>query len=52
METTATKTEGKSFREKVIDVIQEEVPDHLNSFAYCLGATPLILFIILRTSAL
>ncbi|HEC15122.1 MAG TPA: cytochrome bc complex cytochrome b subunit [Sedimenticola sp.] len=50
METTAAEIKEKSFREKLIDVIQEEVPDHLNSFAYCLGATPLILFLILAVS--
>lgn len=40
----------KSLKEKIIDVIQEDVPDHLNKFFYCLGATPLVLFVILAVT--
>jgi len=47
METAIEETKEKSLKDKIIDLIQEDVPDHLNKFFYCLGATPLVLFVIL-----
>ncbi|MBI5233086.1 MAG: cytochrome b N-terminal domain-containing protein, partial [Deltaproteobacteria bacterium] len=33
-----------SLYDKFTAFVQEDVPDHLNSFFYCMGATPLVLF--------
>lgn len=46
MEATIEKISEKSIKDKIIDFIQEEVPDHMNSFFYCMGATPLVLFMV------
>lgn len=39
-------------RKSLVDYIQEPVPDHLNTFWYAMGATPLILFLILSATGL
>lgn len=49
---TSGDTQNKSFWQKTYDVAQEEIPDHLNRFSYCLGATPLILFVILAVTGI
>ncbi len=36
----------KPVQKRIIDYIQEDVPDHLNWFAYAMGATPLVLFVV------
>lgn len=41
---TAHPGSGARLKDRLIGFIQEEVPDHLDSFFYCLGATPLTLF--------
>ena len=46
METIIEEIKEKSLKDKIIDLIQKDVPDHLNSFFYCMGATPLVLFMI------
>lgn len=46
METTVEEIKEKSLKDNIIDLIQEEVPDYMNSFFYCMGATSLILFFI------
>lgn len=46
METTVEEIKEKSLKDKVIELIQEEVPDYMNNFFYCMGATPLILFLV------
>ncbi len=51
METTVEGRE-KSLKERFIDLIQEDVPDHLDKFFYCLGATPLVLFLILAVTGI
>lgn len=37
-------------RISLVDIIQEDVPDHLNKFWYTMGATPLVLFLVLAAS--
>lgn len=46
METTLEEITKKPLKDKIIDLIQEEVPDYMNNFFYCMGATPLILFFV------
>ncbi|MBI5326750.1 MAG: cytochrome b N-terminal domain-containing protein [Deltaproteobacteria bacterium] len=46
METLIEQTAEKSLKDKIIDLIQKEVPDYMNNFFYCMGATPLILFLV------
>ena len=46
METTIERIKEKSLKDRAIDFIQKEVPDHMYSFSYCMGATPLILFLV------
>lgn len=46
MSTIFEESVPKSLNDRVIDLIQEDVPDSLNSFFYCLGVTPLILFLV------
>src|SRR3989337_2006173 len=46
MEATVEGIKEKSLKDRAIDLIQKDVPDHLNSFFYCMGATPLVLFMI------
>lgn len=43
-------SERVPLRMSLIDYIQEPVPDHLNKFWYAMGATPLILFLILAAT--
>ena len=45
-------SERVPLRLSLIDYIQEPVPDHLNKFWYAMGATPLILFIMLATTGI
>ncbi|MBI5463705.1 MAG: cytochrome b N-terminal domain-containing protein [Ignavibacteriales bacterium] len=46
METAIEEIKVKSLKDRVIDLIQEDVPDYLNKFVYCMGATPLVLFLV------
>lgn len=46
METFVEEIKEKSLKDKIIDFIQEDVPDYMSSFFYCMGATPLVLFLI------
>src|SRR3990167_9061432 len=46
MEALIEQTAEQSLKNRVIDLTQKDVPDHLNSFFYCMGAPPLILFMI------
>lgn len=45
-------SERVPLRLSLIDYIQEPVPDHLNKFWYAMGATPLILFLLLATTGI
>ncbi len=45
-------SERVPLRMSLVDYIQEPVPDHLNKFWYAMGATPLILFLILAASGI
>ncbi|MEE9614116.1 MAG: cytochrome b N-terminal domain-containing protein [Thermodesulfobacteriota bacterium] len=42
----------KSLKDKVIDLVQEDVPDHLHFWPYSLGAIPLVLFLILAVTGI
>ncbi|HHL40840.1 MAG TPA: hypothetical protein ENJ37_10060 [Deltaproteobacteria bacterium] len=48
MEEAAALREEKKpgLKDRIIDLIQEDVPDHLNGFVYCMGATPLVMFVV------
>ena len=46
METTIEEIKEKPLKDRIIDFIQKDVPDHLDSFSYCMGATPLIFFLV------
>ncbi|MBI5047767.1 MAG: cytochrome b N-terminal domain-containing protein [Deltaproteobacteria bacterium] len=52
METLIEQTAEKSLKDRVIDLIQKEVPDYMNNFFYCMGATPLILFFVAATTGI
>ncbi len=52
METAIEEVREKSLRDKIIDLIQEEVPDYMDNFFYCMGATPLILFFVAATTGI
>jgi len=46
METAIEEIKEKSLKDRIIDLIQEDVPDHLHTWPYTLGATPLVLFLV------
>ncbi|MBI5286706.1 MAG: cytochrome bc complex cytochrome b subunit [Deltaproteobacteria bacterium] len=46
MSTTYEEVAEKSLKDRIIAYIQEDVPDHLHTWPYTLGATPLILFLV------